>query len=87
MTLDVFNEGMFVATSQPSSGTVASYNFDVPTNPVMTTLSTSFTSGDVLFSALGTTLKDAGNKEKQYHDKVIFYNIWNGFDDFFFNTF
>ena len=52
MTLDVFNEGMFVATSQPSSGTVASYNFDVPTNPVMTTLSTSFTSGDVLFSAI-----------------------------------
>jgi hypothetical protein len=54
MTLDVFNEGMFVATSQPSSGTVASYNFDVPTNPVMTTLSTSFTSGDVLFSAIYT---------------------------------
>jgi hypothetical protein len=54
MTLDVFNEGMFVATSQPSSGTVASYNFDVPTNPVMTTLSTSFTSGDFLFSAIYT---------------------------------
>ena len=52
MTLDVFNEGMFVATSQPSSGTVTSYNFDVPTNPVMTTLSTSFTSGDFLFSAI-----------------------------------
>ena len=54
MTLDVFNEGMFVATNQPSSGTVASYNFDVPTNPVMTTLSTSFTSGDFLFSAIYT---------------------------------
>ena len=52
MSLDVFNTGMFVSTSQPSSGTAASYNFGVPTNPIMTTLGTSFTNGDVLFSVI-----------------------------------
>ena len=52
MTLDLFTKGMFVSTSQPASGTSLSYNFNVPTNPVMTTIGTSFTSGDVLFSAI-----------------------------------
>ncbi len=66
MTLDLFSQGKFVSTSQPSSGTVTSYNFDVPTNPVMTTLSTSFTSGDVLFSAIYTD-----DSEESAYNEVI----------------
>ena len=54
MTLDVFNEGMFVATSQPSSGTVTSYNFDVPTNPIITAISTFSAGTEVLYSAIYT---------------------------------
>jgi len=43
MTLDVF-----------ATGSTTAYNFDVPTNPLMTTQrsSTSYTTGDVLFSAI-----------------------------------
>ena len=57
MTLDVF-----------ATGSTTAYNFDVPTNPLMTTQrsSTSYTAGDVLFSAIYTD-----DSEESVYSEVI----------------
>ena len=57
MTLDVY-----------ATGSTTAYNFDVPTNPLMTTQrsSTSYTTGDVLFSAIYTD-----DSEESAYNEVI----------------
>lgn len=57
MTLDVF-----------TTGSTTAYNFDVPTNPKMTTQRsvTSYTAGDVLFSAIYTD----DSEESAYHEVI-----------------